>query len=84
MNVILGIKKALSEDELLRTSKKHGSGSELSSESIGLTSLRNRKRPTHTGKIKESLQPLSDKWQGFLITVLDGKLLDYKIPMEEL
>lgn len=84
MNVIMGIKKALQADELLRTSKKHGSGSEMSSESIGLTSLRNRKRPTHTGKIKESLQPLSDKWQGFLITVLDGKLLDYKIPMEEL
>ncbi|GEQ66431.1 hypothetical protein JCM33374_g94 [Metschnikowia sp. JCM 33374] len=85
MNVLVGVKKVTqSENEQSAKSLiKHGSGSKPSDDSIGLSSLRKRNRPAKQGKSTKSPLKLCDKWQGFVVTASDGKLLDYNIPMEK-
>lgn len=79
MNVIMGIKKA-TELPLEGIEKKSVLEFTSSSTVQGLSTLRSRKKlPKTKGKIKKNID-IKDLWQGFVITVNNGKLLNYNIP----
>ncbi|KAM9914573.1 hypothetical protein OXX69_000495 [Metschnikowia pulcherrima] len=80
MNIVMGVKKSTSAgaDD---TSKSTVKNDDFSGDG-GLSSLRNRKRFADT-KRSEKSRISGEQWQGFIVTVSDGRLLDYKIPMNE-
>ena len=80
MNIVMGVKRSTSAgaDD---TSKSTVKNDDFSGDG-GLSSLRNRKRFADT-KRSEKSRFSGEQWQGFIVTVLDGRLLDYKIPMNE-
>lgn len=77
MNVILGIKKIISEENNIDiASGKSETGFSLLSENNG-NSLKTRKNHTRKTKTRRTIQQI---WQGFVITAHNGKLLEYNIP----
>ncbi|KAJ8142507.1 hypothetical protein OY671_004351 [Metschnikowia pulcherrima] len=80
MNIVMGVKRSTSAgaDD---TSKSTVKNDDFSGDG-GLSSLRNRKRFADT-KRSEKSRISGEQWQGFIVTVSDGRLLDYKIPMNE-
>lgn len=86
MNVIIGVKKNtdLPVEDVEKKPMLEFNGS---SNSLSLSSLRSRKKhqTTRTNlKTKtKKLPTIKDFWQGFVITVLNGKILNYDIPGEE-
>lgn len=76
MNVVIGIRNAQDDNVELLTDTSDG----FSTGNDGLQSLRARKQNV---KPIEREQGLSDIWQGFVITLMNGKLLEYSIPQDD-
>lgn len=82
MNVIMGIKKA-TELPLEGSEKKPVMEFAGHSSVQGLSTLRSRKKISKTKTKKKRNIDIKDLWQGFVITVNNGKLMNYNIPKSE-
>lgn len=85
MNVIIGIKKITQEEEPIEETQAGSIGFERLSEDKGLTSLKQRganKNRLAAKNNEAKLAKLAEVWQGFVVTALNGKLLEYNIPSE--
>lgn len=82
MNVIMGIKKAneMSVEDIERKPVVEFNACERPE---GLSSLRSRKKHAKSQTEKKKVTTIKDLWQGFVITVNNGKLLNYSIPCDE-
>lgn len=81
MDVIIGIKKNqdLPVEDVEKKPMLEFNGS---SESLTLSTLRSRKKHKTTNTNPKKPPAIKDFWQGFVITVLNGKILNYNIPSE--
>ncbi|WPK27021.1 hypothetical protein PUMCH_004392 [Australozyma saopauloensis] len=81
MNVIMGIKK-VTEPVCENVDKKSTLEFNKDNSPQGLSSLRSRKKnkAIHAKDKTSKSTAIKDLWQGFVITVLNGKLLNYSIP----
>lgn len=73
MNVVIGIKRREQESVEMIESENGASGADFQ----GLSSLRNRQKPQES---QPQAKLASDMWQGFVITALNGRMLEYNIP----
>lgn len=88
VNMIIGLREKgfkddsdYEEEEVETIVSKH-QGIENLIENSGLQSLRNRKNVTRSRD--NDVQTIDKLWEGFIITVLDGKLINYEIPQTNL
>lgn len=82
MNVIIGIKKA-TELPLEGAESKPVLEFTGTSNVEGLSTLRSRKKLPKSKISKKKNYDIKDMWQGFVITVNNGKLMNYNIPKSE-
>ncbi|OBA24543.1 hypothetical protein METBIDRAFT_38323 [Metschnikowia bicuspidata var. bicuspidata NRRL YB-4993] len=84
MNVIVGIKKVMSDEQQLDDSGDRSFDIDKSNGDVCLSSLRNRKSTKQPHRGQDKLHIFSNQWQGIVVTALNGKILEYDIPMRDL
>lgn len=78
VNMIIGLRKNPTIDELEIVEDIKNPSFDQLVERSGLQSLRNRKKKKQTKVTK--LEKSSKVWEGFIISVSDGKLIEYELP----
>lgn len=81
MNIIVGIRKVPPSTRSNGADTNTGVGFQRLPDNKGLQTLRSRRTPGEGSPAAHAaVKSLSEVWQGFVITVLNGKLLEYNIP----